>query len=119
MAQSLIHPDKQSQLRVFGLLALIAVVWFAVYNLIQPLADWIAYGVLNLARGSHLGDAIAFFLYDVPKILLLLSGMIFLISIIRTFFSPERTRALLGGKRVGIGNVLAAMLGIITPFCSC
>ena len=64
MAQSLIHPDKQSQLRVFGLLALIAVVWFAVYNLIQPLADWIAYGVFNLARGSHLGDAIAFFLYD-------------------------------------------------------
>jgi uncharacterized membrane protein YraQ (UPF0718 family) len=62
---------------------------------------------------------VAFFLYDVPKILLLLSGMIFLISILRTFFSPERTRALLGGKRQGIGNVLAAMLGIVTPFCSC
>ena len=54
-----------------------------------------------------------------PKILLLLSGMIFIISIIRTFFSPERTRALLGGKREGIGNVLAAALGIVTPFCSC
>ena len=65
------------------------------------------------------GDAVAFFLYDIPKILLLLSGMIFLISIIRTFFSPERTRALLGGKREGVGNVLAAMLGIVTPFCSC
>jgi uncharacterized membrane protein YraQ (UPF0718 family) len=62
---------------------------------------------------------VAFFLYDVPKILLLLSGMIFVISIIRTFFSPERTRALLGGKREGVGNVLAAMLGIVTPFCSC
>jgi uncharacterized membrane protein YraQ (UPF0718 family) len=62
---------------------------------------------------------VAFFLYDVPKILLLLSGMIFLISIVRTFFSAERTRALLGGKRQGIGNVLAAMLGIVTPFCSC
>ena len=54
-----------------------------------------------------------------PKILLLLSGMIFLISIVRTFFSPERTRALLGGKRQGLGNVLAATLGIVTPFCSC
>jgi uncharacterized membrane protein YraQ (UPF0718 family) len=110
---------KQPSLRIFGLLALIAAAWFAVYNLIQPLAEWIAYGALGLARGSQLGDALAFFLYDVPKIMLLLSGMIFLISIIRTFFSPERTRALLGGKRQGLGNVLAAGLGIVTPFCSC
>jgi uncharacterized membrane protein YraQ (UPF0718 family) len=66
-----------------------------------------------------LGQSLAFFLYDVPKILLLLSGMIYVISIIRTFFSPERTRGLLGGKREGIGNVLAATLGIVTPFCSC
>lgn len=93
--------------------------WLAVYNLIQPLANWISYGLFRLEQGSHLGDAIAFFLYDVPKILLLLSGMIFLISILRTFFSPERTRALLGGKREGIGNILASMLGIVTPFCSC
>jgi uncharacterized protein len=119
MTQPFIQPIKQSQLRIFGLLALIAAVWLAAYNLIQPLADWIAYSALYLTRGSHLGDAVAFFLYDVPKILLLLSGMIFLISIIRTFFSPERTRSLLGGKRVGIGNVLAALLGIVTPFCSC
>jgi len=119
MDQSLTHPDKQPRYSILALLALIAAAWFAVYNLIQPLADWIAYSLLNLARGSHLGDAVAFFLYDVPKILLLLSGMIFLISILRTFFSPEKTRALLGGKRQGIGNMLAALLGIVTPFCSC
>ena len=119
MDQSLIQPKQQPQLRIIALLALITAAWFAVYNLIQPLADWISYSALRLARGSQLGDAVAFFLYDVPKILLLLSGMIFLISILRTFFSPERTRALLGGKRQGIGNVLAAMLGIVTPFCSC
>jgi uncharacterized protein len=119
MDHSLIKPKQQPQLRTIVLLALIAAVWFAVYNLIQPLADWISYSALRLARGSQLGDAVAFFLYDVPKILLLLSGMIFLISILRTFFSPERTRALLGGKRQGIGNVLAALLGIVTPFCSC
>lgn len=105
--------------RTYGLLALLAVLWLAAYNLIQPLANWLAYGALRLVPGSHLGDAVAFFLYDVPKILLLLSGMIFVISIIRTFFSPERTRALLGGKRQGVGNVLAALLGIVTPFCSC
>lgn len=119
LLQSHPQPNKQSLLRIFGLLALILAAWLATYNVIQPLANWIAYNVLNLPQGSHLGDAVAFFLYDVPKILLLLSGMIFLISIIRTFFSPERTRALLGGKRQGIGNVLAAMLGIVTPFCSC
>ena len=69
--------------------------------------------------GSHLGELIAFFLYDVPKILLLLGGMIFAITMIRSFFSPEQTRALLGGKREGVGNVLAASLGVVTPFCSC
>ncbi len=114
-----ISKNKLSQPRLFALIALVAVAWFAAYNLIQPLANWLAYTALSLTPGSHLGDALAFFLYDVPKILLLLSGMIFLISILRSFFSPERTRALLGGKRQGIGNVFAALLGIVTPFCSC
>jgi hypothetical protein len=61
--------------------------------------------VLGLTHGSQLGESLAFFLYDVPKVLLLLSGMIFLISIVRAFVSPERTRALLGGQRQGVGNV--------------
>jgi uncharacterized membrane protein YraQ (UPF0718 family) len=74
---------------------------------------------MGFAADSRLGQSIAFFLYDVPKILLLLSGMIFLITILRTFFSSEQTRTMLGGKREGVGNVLAAMLGIVTPFCSC
>ena len=96
-----------------------ALAWLVAYNFIQPLADWIAYSALGLAKDSRFGESLAFFLYDVPKILLLLSGMVFVISIIRTFFSPEQTRALLGGKREGVGNILAALLGIVTPFCSC
>jgi uncharacterized membrane protein YraQ (UPF0718 family) len=119
MDQPISRPSSTPQWRMFVLLGVLSVAWFAAYNLIQPLAEWLAYGLFNLARGSQFGDALAFFLYDVPKILLLLGGMIFLISILRTFFSPERTRALLGGKRQGIGNVLAALLGIVTPFCSC
>src|SRR6266545_6330496 len=98
---------------------LLVIDWLIAYNLIQPLANWISYSALRLPHDSHLSESLAFFLYDVPKILLLLSGMIFVISIIRSFFSPERTRSLLGGKREGVGNVLAAMLGIVTPFCSC
>jgi uncharacterized protein len=119
MYPTLSPTSNPSHWRTFALLTVITVAWFAAYNLIQPIADWVAYTLLNLAKGSHLGDAVAFFLYDVPKILLLLSGMIFLITLLRTFFSAERTRRLLGGKRVGIGNILAAMLGIVTPFCSC
>jgi uncharacterized membrane protein YraQ (UPF0718 family) len=102
-----------------ALVALAVIGWIAAYSLIQPLANWIAYSLLAQAQGSHLGDSLAFFFYDVPKIILLLGGMIFVISFLRTFFSAEQTRAWLGGKREGVGNVLAAMLGIVTPFCSC
>ena len=109
------HSAKQTNLEV----ALLVLAWLAAYNLIQPLANWISYSVLRLPHDSRLGESLAFFLYDVPKILLLLSGMIFVISIVRSFFSAERTRALLGGKQEGVGNVLAAVLGIVTPFCSC
>lgn len=119
MDHSLPRPSRTPQLKMFLLLGIVVAAWFVLYNLIQPLANWITYSLFHIASGSHLGESIAFFLYDVPKILLLLSGMIFLISIIRTFFSPERTRALLGGKREGVGNVLASLLGIVTPFCSC
>lgn len=105
--------------RLIGLLTLAAALWLVAYNAIEPLANWLAYGLLALEHGSHLGESLAFFFYDVPKIILLLGGMIFLISCLRTFFSPEQTRAMLGGKREGVGNVLAAMLGIVTPFCSC
>ncbi|MEI7845449.1 MAG: permease [Chloroflexota bacterium] len=105
--------------RAWGLVALAAVVWFTLYNIVQPFADWIAYGLLGLSKDSHLGQSLAFFLYDVPKIILLLGGMIFMITMLRSFFSAEQTRTWLGGKREGVGNVLAAALGIITPFCSC
>jgi hypothetical protein len=112
------HLERQDLVLYLKLAAAI-LAWWVAYSLIWPISQWLTFDVLGLARGSHLGEAIAFFLYDVPKILLLLTGMIFLVGIVRTFFSPERTRALLGGKRQGLGNVLAAMLGIVTPFCSC
>lgn len=121
MAKTLPSPDASSaaHLRIYALVGLAAVAWLIAYNTIQPLADWLAYNVIGLEAGSHLGESVAFFLYDVPKVLLLLTGMVFAISLLRTFFSPERTRALLGGRREGIGNVFAALLGIVTPFCSC
>jgi hypothetical protein len=125
MQTELTQPEKSQtpltrlDARAWGLVALAAVIWFIVYNVIQPFANWIAYGLLALPPDSHLGESLAFFFYDVPKIILLLGGMIFLITLLRSFFSAEQTRSWLGGKREGVGNVLAAALGIITPFCSC
>ena len=103
-----LQSTDHSPRRIYLWVGLAAIGWIAAYNLIQPLADWIAYTALNLPVDSRLGSSVAFFLYDVPKVLLLLTGMVFVISIIRTFFSAERTRALLGGKREGVGNILAA-----------
>lgn len=105
--------------RTYAILAAAAAAWVLAYASIQQLADWLSYDLFGLGRNTRLGESLAFFFYDVPKILLLLSGMIFLISFVRGFFSPERTRALLGGKRQGLGNLLAALLGVVTPFCSC
>lgn len=119
MAQPLSTREPVAHWRPYAWVGLAAVAWLAAYNIVQPLADWFAYDALRLGRDTQLGESVAFFFYDVPKILLLLSGMVFVIGIVRTFFSPERTRALLGGKREGVGNVLAALLGIVTPFCSC
>ncbi len=96
-----------------------AVLWIILWGQLQNLADWLTYDLIGLTPGMHLAESVNFFLYDVPKILMLLTAMIFMVTIIRSFFSPERTRALLGGKREGIGNVLAAGLGVVTPFCSC
>jgi hypothetical protein len=112
-------PFSSADLRAWGLVSFAALIWFALYNVIQTFANWIAYDLLALSQDSHLGESLAFFFYDVPKIILLLGGMIFLITMLRSFFSAEQTRAWLGGKREGVGNVLAASLGIITPFCSC
>ncbi len=102
-----------------ALVIVLAVMWWLLYGQLQNIADWLTYTVLGLSPLSHLGQSVNFFFYDVPKILMLLSGMVFLITMIRSFFSPEQARAALGGKREGVGNVLAASLGVITPFCSC
>jgi len=86
---------------------------------LQALADWLTYSVLGLSKASRLGASVDFFLYDVPKVLLLLAVVIFFVAIIRSFFSPEKTRKLLSHSRLYGGNIAAALLGIVTPFCSC
>lgn len=100
-----------------GVVAFLAL-WYALYRQLIPVAEWMV-SLLPVDRDSHTGDALAFFFYDVPKVMLLLALIVFAMGVVRSFFSPERTRALLAGKREGVGNVLAAGLGVLTPFCSC
>ena len=99
-------------------LPLAAALWFALYQTLIPVSETLV-AALPVERDSHLGGALQFFFYDTPKVLLLLTGIVFVMGIIHTFVSPERTRAMLSGKRLGAGNAMAASLGIVTPFCSC
>ena len=105
--------------RTVALLAAGLAAWAAAYAAVRPLSELLAFRALGLARESHLGRSVAFFLYDAPKVLLLLVLVVFGVGIVRSFFTPERTRALLAGRREAVGNVLAALLGVVTPFCSC
>lgn len=95
------------------------VAWWAIYGQLASLAEWATYRVLGLEQGSHLADAVEFFLYDTPKVLMLLTLVVFGVGVVRSFFTPERTRRILAANRESVGNVLAALLGIVTPFCSC
>ena len=93
--------------------------WWLIYGQLASLAEWATYRVLGLEPGSHLGDAVEFFLFDTPKVLMLLTLVVFGVGVLRSFFTPERTRRILAARRESVGNVLAALLGIVTPFCSC
>jgi uncharacterized membrane protein YraQ (UPF0718 family) len=116
---SLVQPVNHNLLVKWLLVIAVAMVaWFVTYFHLTEIADFIL-ALTPFTRESHLGEAIHFFLYDTPKVLLLLAGIVFLMGIVQSFFSPERTRELLAGKRLGVGNSLAALLGIVTPFCSC
>lgn len=102
------------------LLALLGLAtWLLVYLHLAEAAHWLTYVALHLDQGSHLAAATEFFLFEVPKVLLLLVLVVFAVGVIRSFFTPERTRAILAGRRESVGNVLAALLGVVTPFCSC
>jgi uncharacterized membrane protein YraQ (UPF0718 family) len=93
--------------------------WLTVYLNLQRFAEWFAYQCLPFDPQSHLGSAVGFFMYEAPKVLMLLLLVVFGVGIVRSFFTPEKTRALLAGRRESAGSVLAALLGVVTPFCSC
>lgn len=107
-----------STTRLRVILSIAAVVWFALYSALAPASE-VLVAALPVDRASHLGGALQFFLYDTPKVLLLLTGIVFVMGMVNSAFTPERTRALLAGRTEGVANVMAASLGVVTPFCSC
>lgn len=113
-------PDNKDPRLLYWLVGIpvATVIWFFLYSQLDNFSNFIL-SLTGLTRETHLGESIHFFFYDTPKVMLLLLGVVFFMGIIQTFFTPEKTRALLSGKKVGVGNTMAALLGIVTPFCSC
>ena len=104
------------KLIVLGL-ALLA--WYPIYSRLDPFSRWVAYDLFGIAHGTHLGESVSFFFLDIPKVFMLLLLIVWAVGVIRSFFTPERTRAILAGKREFLGHGLAGALGVVTPFCSC
>ena len=110
---------RRAHLPFWPVAAAAAAAWIVAWFANLPLANWAAYDLLGLERGSHVGDAVAFFFLDVPKVLLLLLGIVTVVSFLRSYFPPERVRAALAGRGTLAGTVAAAGFGVVTPFCSC
>lgn len=98
---------------------LVLAAWVLVYMHLEEITDFIIYTILGMDPEKHITESLWFFLYEVPKVMLLLILIIFFVGIIRSYFSPEKTRKALEGKSLFTGNVMAAILGVFTPFCSC
>jgi uncharacterized membrane protein YraQ (UPF0718 family) len=114
---SVIARRQAMPMRIVAPLAALA--WLVAWLVNAPLGDWIAFVALRLERGSQLGEAVAFLLYDIPKVLLLLLGIVTVVSFMRSYFPPERMRAALAGRGTVPATVAAAGFGVVTPFCSC
>lgn len=117
MAESIKFQNKEHNAWVVPLAMLLG--WILLYYFLQPITDFIIDDLFVMSSGKHLTETLRFFIFEVPKVLLLLVLIIFFVGIIRTYFTPEKTRQLLVGKSLFTGNILASALGIVTPFCSC
>lgn len=116
---SIAHTLKSWSIRQpVAFLAVAAMVWLAIYKSLNAASEGIV-SWLPVGRASHLGGALQFFFYDTPKVLMLLTAVVFVMGMVNSYFTPERTRAILAGRSEGLANIMAASLGIVTPFCSC
>ncbi|MCK5029139.1 MAG: permease [Bacteroidales bacterium] len=100
-------------------ISILTVAWVVFYKYLSQITDFIIDDIFRLEAGKHLTETLWFFIYEVPKVFLLLILIIFIVGIVRTYFSADKTREALKGKSLFTGNIMASLLGIVTPFCSC
>jgi len=112
--QQTVHPPF-----IWAAIVLSVLLWILIYRQLNPFADFVTYTILKLPIKSPMGESVRFFFYDTPKVMMLLTLIVYGVGVLRSFFTPEHTRKILAGKRESVGNILAATLGIATPFCSC
>lgn len=105
--------------RKLAAISVFILIWALVYSQLLSFSEFMTYNIFGFSKDSHLGSAIAFFIYETPKVIMLLTLIVFAVGIIRSFFTAEKTRDILSGKRSIIGNILGSLLGVVTPFCSC
>ncbi len=111
--------SKEKKIKSLIFLLLLLSTGIALYIFLKDITDLFVFNLMGLDPLKRLTMVLHFFIYEVPKVLLLLTVIVFAVGIIRSYFSPEKTRKALEGKPLFIGNVMAASLGIVTPFCSC
>jgi uncharacterized membrane protein YraQ (UPF0718 family) len=114
-----VRPGVAEIAGIFGAGSIALGIWWLVYTGLAPFSKWFTFSLLALPPTSHLGTAVEFFVFDVPKVLMLLILVVFAVGIVRSFFTPAMARRVLAGEREAAGNILAALLGVATPFCSC
>ncbi|HEY5508514.1 MAG TPA: permease [Paludibacter sp.] len=105
--------------RNFRISLLLLPIWYVIYSNLQPASNWLIDSVFGMTKGAHLTEALRFFIFEFPKVVMLLVLIIFFVGILRSYFTAERTRKALEGKSTFMGNIMASLLGIVTPFCSC
>ena len=115
----LVLAPRRSLIPLAAGLVAAGIAWLLLYRALPALSSQITYSLLGLKAGTRLASAVEFFAYDAPKVLMLLLLVVFAMGVVRSFFSPARTRRWIAGRRAFTGNALAAALGIVTPFCSC
>jgi uncharacterized membrane protein YraQ (UPF0718 family) len=105
--------------RSFILIGLGLIAWWELYSRLAKFADWFTFSALHLSPVTRFGSTVQFMVFETPKVLMLLVLVVFGVGIVRSYFTPQHTREILAGKRESVGNVLASLLGVVTPFCSC
>lgn len=106
-------------MKKIGLIISLLAAWTLLYINLEKITDLLVYNFMGLEKGTHLTESIWFFIFEVPKVMLLLVLIVFIVGLIRSWFSAEKTRKALEGKSLFAGNAMASGLGILTPFCSC